>query len=714
MPAGGSERHKVLAECATMLLHAENREGILEVALNAVQTLAAAASGDDPVVARFVPAEASSPFTASFLEALERGMDHAVPFSRGDGEEGTGFVAQVRDPSGSRVGFLVVEGPIVDGSGFVGDLRNLCIQVEMALHAAEVADAKIRERSEKVFRSLVKNSSDQYTLISRDLAIRSLSPAVEKMVENRHEQVVGKTILDFVHPDDVADLNAAVDEIVEGGKGSTVKLEYRVRYDDGTWRFIESVFTNHLDEPHIESIVVNSRDNSMRRNLEKELVRREMFDHLTGLPNRSLFLEKAALALTRVSHRRGQVAVVLLDFDDFQLVNDSFGHAAGDELLKAAAAKLETIVRSDDIIAHIGGDEFAILVSGGEMPRGAELVAKRAFDVLEDPIVVDTTQYNVRVSMGIAFGGSGMTAEDLLRNADLATATAKKNGKGRIEVFRDEMHEEVVRKLHTATDLRRAIGDGEIEPFFQPIVNVGTGEIIGCEALARWRHPERGLVQPFEFIPLAEATGLIVPMGVEILRKSCTQCADWRKQGLVGSPFYVSVNVSPIQLQRDDMVEVVSTVIRESGVDPKSVVLEVTESCAMQHIEEAMERLDQLKRIGIRIALDDFGTGYSSLSYLSRLPMDIMKIDKSFVDRMTGGNEELKIVKTMIDLGASLDLTTLAEGVEEEGQPAVLNRLGCRSYQGYYFAKPMPVADFVEVLAAQKKGAASALAATSN
>ena len=696
----------ILAEGVVKLLLADGQNDIFTIATDTAKSIVGASGHNGDEV------------TVSFEEGKQSpGAISGTPDTgwilkpNGDGSV---FSACIKGISGNPAGLIMIDGGLSPNDVLTSGFDALCRQIEAAMAALELSEAKIRKHSEEVFRLLVEHSYDQFSLIGRDLTIRSLSPSVEKLVFNRPDPIIGKSIGDFIHPDDMQDFIDAVDGIIQLGNGSSTKIEYRVKFDDDTWRVIDTALTNLLDEPYIGAIALNSRDISARRSLEIELQHRELFDPLTGLPNRSLLLERAALALTRATRRGGDIAMVLVDFDDFQLVNDSFGHSAGDGVLKAAGIMLETIVRLDDTIAHIGGDEFAILVCGGEMPRSAELVAERVFKVLEEAIPVGTAMYNVRASVGISVGGAGLTAEELLRNADLAVSSAKKSGKGCIEIFRDEMHDEVAKKLHTASDLKRAIEDGEIEPFYQPIVNVATAQVIGAEALARWRHPDRGLVQPFEFIPLAEATGLVVPMGVEILRKSCQQRKEWGDAGLVDSSFYVSVNVSPVQLQRDDVVEVISEVINSSGVDPKAIVLEITETCAMQRIEEMMERLEALKTLGLRMALDDFGTGYSSLSYLSRLPMDIVKIDKSFVDRITGGNEGLKIVKTMVDLGASLDLTTLAEGVEEEDQLEALNSLGCTTYQGYFFAKPMPIDEFVTVLESQRKNAVSAMSASTN
>jgi EAL domain-containing protein (putative c-di-GMP-specific phosphodiesterase class I) len=305
----------------------------------------------------------------------------------------------------------------------------------------------------------------------------------------------------------------------------------------------------------------------------------------------------------------------------------------------------------------------------------------------------------VRISIGIALGQPPTDGADgLLRNADLAMYMAKRNGKGRFEMFRPAMHEEAVRRLETAADLRRGIEGGQLEVFYQPIVNVHTGTAIGAEALVRWHHPTRGLVTPVDFIPAAESTGLIVPLGRWVLAEACRQAHAWRRSGLTDDAFYVSVNLSARQLQDPALLDDVADAIRSSGLPASAVVLEVTESAVMEDLDTALTRLNALKDLGLRLAIDDFGTGYSSLSYLRNLPVDVVKIDKSFVDRMTQDPEGAALVRSVIDLSSALGLTSIAEGVEQGDQLALLDKLGCDHVQGYLFAKPMPNDEFAAAL----------------
>jgi diguanylate cyclase (GGDEF)-like protein len=404
-----------------------------------------------------------------------------------------------------------------------------------------------------------------------------------------------------------------------------------------------------------------------------------------------------------------------LDIDDFKIVNDSLGHPAGDELLIAVAERLTASTRPGDTIARFGGDEFALLLESGAMPEAAHAVAHRIAEALEAPIRIGTDDVSVRMSIGIALGQPPIDGPDgLLRDADLAMYMAKRNGKGRFEMFRPAMHEEAVRRLETAADLRRGIEGGQLEVFYQPIVNVHTSIATGAEALVRWHHPTRGLVPPVEFIPVAESTGLIVPLGKWVLTEACRQAASWRHAGLIDDAFYISVNLSARQLQDPGLLDDVAEALHDSGLPASAVVLEVTESALMGDLDTAAARLHALKALGLRLAVDDFGTGYSSLSYLRNLPVDVVKIDKSFIDRITLDSEGVAMVRSVIDLGAALGLTTIAEGVEQTDQLALLDSLGCDNVQGYLFAKPMPTEQFIDALATLRADAAQRAAAPQN
>jgi diguanylate cyclase (GGDEF)-like protein/PAS domain S-box-containing protein len=592
---------------------------------------------------------------------------------------------------GQMRGKLVVGHVAAGAAAFHPALGLVCAQMSLALQSVEATEERLRASTERQFRSLVQNSSDMVTLIGPEGVVRYQSPGIRAVLGREPEAVVGLRWSALIHPDDAQTSRAQLTKVLAGGRAATANFECRVGHTDGSWREVDTIMTNLLEDPDVAGIVLNSRDVTDRRSLERELNRQAFHDSLTGLANRALFLDRVAHALDLANREAGPVAVLFLDIDDFKMVNDSLGHPAGDELLVAVAERLKASTRPGDTIARIGGDEFALLLESGRMPEAAHVVARRVVEALKTPIRMGADDISVRASIGIALGQPPDDGpDDLLRNADLAMYMAKHNGKGRFEMFRPAMHEEAVRRLETAADLRRGIENGQLEVFYQPIVSVHTATAIGAEALVRWHHPSRGLVNPVDFIPVAESTGLIVPLGKWVLTEACREAQSWRRSGLTDEAFYISVNLSARQLQDPALLDDVAAALQDSGLPAGAVVLEVTESAVMQDLDVAVARLQALKDLGLRLAVDDFGTGYSSLSYLRNLPVDLVKIDKSFVDRITLDPEGAAMVRTVIDLSSTLGLTSIAEGVEHDDQLALLDELGCDNVQGYLFAKPMP------------------------
>jgi diguanylate cyclase (GGDEF)-like protein len=462
----------------------------------------------------------------------------------------------------------------------------------------------------------------------------------------------------------------------------------RIRHRDGRWLAIEAVGTNLLHEPTVRGIVVNARDVSDRKALEAQLTHQAFHDPLTGLANRALFFDRVTHALERRERVQEGLAVLFLDLDNFKTVNDSLGHAAGDRLLVAAAVRLGVCVRTSDTVARLGGDEFAVLIEDatGDL---ASVAAERITAALRSPFELEGKEVFVTASLGIAFAEPGSTASELLRNADMAMYTAKGRGKGRSERFETRMHREALDRLELEADLRRALERDEMMLLYQPIVSLDTGSVIGMEALVRWRHLDRGLMYPGQFIPLAEETGLIVGIGEWILREACRQAKAWDTKWQPDVPLSLTVNISGQQLQHAGVVDVVRRALARSGLRPHDLVLEITESVLMQHTETMLDRLTELKAVGIRLAIDDFGTGYSSLSYLQRFPIDILKIAKPFVDDVGTGEGHPALARAIIALGESLSLRTIAEGIEMREQWVGLRALGCEMGQGYFFARPL-------------------------
>jgi diguanylate cyclase (GGDEF)-like protein/PAS domain S-box-containing protein len=554
----------------------------------------------------------------------------------------------------------------------------------------------LTERAARVnearFRSLIQHSSDVITIIDETSAVLFVSPSVERVLGYSPGELEGTPLLSMQHPDDIARGREALSRAGRPAPGApTDPAEYRVRHRDGRWVDVESVATNLMDDPAIGGIIVNTRDVSERKLLEQQLKYQAFHDPLTGLANRMLFLDRVAHALVR-SRRRGMdcnpLAVLFLDLDNFKTVNDSLGHIAGDRLLISASLRIVACVRTSDTVARLGGDEFAVLLEDATGDGSAAEVADRITVAMREPFTVEGKEVFVTASVGIAMGGETGPASELLRNADMAMYTAKSRGKGRVEAFEAHMHREVMNRLELEADLRRAVERQEFALRYQPIVDLRSGEVSGVEALLRWEHPTRGLMYPSQFIPLLEETGLIVPVGVWVLREACRQTREWDAQ-TGGGTVTLAVNMSGHQLQHIGVVDAVRGALAESGLSADRLVLEITESVLMQHADVMLERLKAIRAVGVRLAIDDFGTGYSSLSYLQRFPIDILKIAKPFVDDVGSHDPDPALARAIIALGETLCLRTIAEGIEVRDQLTGLRALGCELGQGYYFARPV-------------------------
>jgi diguanylate cyclase (GGDEF)-like protein len=436
-----------------------------------------------------------------------------------------------------------------------------------------------------------------------------------------------------------------------------------------------------------------------RKRVEVELAHQALHDALTGLPNRGLFLDRLAQALARIGRHSSALAVLFCDLDRFKVVNDSLGHGAGDMLLVDVARRLEDVLRAGDTAARFGGDEFVILCEDISGAHQAIAVADRVSEVLAAPFVVGDDEVFVRTSIGIAMAaGQQARPESLVRDADAAMYRAKERGGGVYEVFDDEMRARAVKRLEIENALYRALDRGEFLLHYQPQVSLATGAVAGLEALVRWQHPERELVMPGEFIASAEETGLIIEIGEWVLREACEQAARWALLRGAGPPVRLSVNLSARQCAHPDLVGLVATALRESGVDPATICLEITETAVMADMEATVEVLDQLRALGVTLAIDDFGTGWSSLRALQRFPVDEVKIDKSFIDGMARDPQEAAIVAAIISLSHALGLRTVAEGIESVSQVDRLRALGCDLAQGYFFWRPAPAADLSPLL----------------
>jgi diguanylate cyclase (GGDEF)-like protein/PAS domain S-box-containing protein len=565
----------------------------------------------------------------------------------------------------------------------VGAVMFVLVMIRIAGLARLVAD----ERSEARFHSLIDNASDAIVVVDAAGVMRYHTPSTERVLGEASDKLKDRPLADLLERADAEELY-----LLLAGTINPTLVEWLVCHGDGTWHDLEVVVEDLRSVAGVDGFVLTVRDITDRKRLDAELRRQAQHDHLTGLPNRALFVDRVAEALERGLRSRSSVGVFILDLDDFRMVNDSLGHALADELLIAVGARLVGLHRGDVTIARLGGDEFGVVVGDDDVVSGLDAIARHLRDIFRRPFSVGGDQIHVRVSIGMAAGNADSSnAADLVRNADVAMYVAKRNGKDRIEKFEPSMYEAARRRLEIAGELYGAIERDELVLHYQPVVDLHTGRVLGAEALVRWQHPQRGLLPPSEFIPIAESSAVIVPLGRWVLSTACRQVADWKRAGVAEHGFYVTVNLSGRHVQDPGIVDDVRLALSWSQLAPSCLVLEVTETTLIQDLERTRTTLAEIKGLGVRLAVDDFGTGYSSLSYLSSFPLDIIKIDKSFVDQVAATPSGAAMVRAVVDLAKSLNLKAVAEGVEERGQAEALEALGCTLAQGFLYAKPLPV-----------------------
>jgi diguanylate cyclase (GGDEF)-like protein/PAS domain S-box-containing protein len=582
-------------------------------------------------------------------------------------------------------------------------LETLAAQIRLALDREKLAEVFHSRRSEARFQTVVQHASDVIVITRPDTTIVYRTPSAERILGYEPGSLEGRPLISLLHPADAERAVAALTGVVLAGD-TPFKAEWRIRHRDGSWNQVEAVVKNLLADPTVEGVVVTMRDVSAQKGLEEELKHQAFHDALTGLPNRALFWDRLDRELARSARLGTSLAVLFIDLDDFKLVNDSGGHAAGDELLVALARRLSATLRDGDTAARLGGDEFAVLLEAGADAEASQL-AERILDELQAPVTVGGREMGTHASIGIAVSGPGLQgAAELLQAADVAMYAAKAGGKGRFEVYQPELQTAITERLERVAELTRAVDEEQFTLHYQPIVRLDGRAIVGVEALIRWNHPERGLLWPKEFVTLAEETGLIIAIGRWALGEACANAARW--QAAVQDRLKVNVNVSPRQFHRDGLSADVANALRESRLDPACLVLEITESLLVRDADAVTTQMLQLKLLGLSFAIDDFGTGYSSLSYLKRFPIDILKIDKCFVDDVGRTAQGGVLAETIIALGHSLDLTTVAEGIENEAQVNGLMALGCSLGQGFYFSRPITAAEMDRLLPSMASGEA--------
>jgi diguanylate cyclase (GGDEF)-like protein/PAS domain S-box-containing protein len=555
------------------------------------------------------------------------------------------------------------------------------------------------KESEEHFRTAFDHAVGM-ALVSPDSRWLEVNESLSSLLGYTREELETVSFRTVIHPDDLGLTLVKIQELLDGVIKS-FQLENRYVHKQGhvIW-VLSSASAVRSEDGKPRHMVFQVQNISDRKHAEDQIHYAAFHDALTGLPNRTLLSDRMSMAVERAKRSSDyKFAVLFIDLDRFKVVNDTMGHEMGDKLLVDLSHRLKECVRSVDTVARLGGDEFAVLLDGITDTEAVIEIASRIQDSLSQPFDLDGQEFFTSASIGISFSSMGYERpEDILRDADTAMYRAKANGRARHEIFDLGMHARAVESLKLENDLRQAIEKGEIEPYFQPIVALPSGKITGFEALARWNHPERGLVSPNDFIPLAEETGLIVPLGMAILKTSCRQLHQWQKMFETETPLTMSINLSAKQFAQKNLVEEIRKVIRNAKIAPDCIRLEVTESLVMENAAAAIDTLKQLKSIGVQLSIDDFGTGYSSLSYLHRFPFDILKIDRSFVSRMSTDKDSRSIVETIITLANKLGKSTIAEGVETEAHKTLLSEFSCDYGQGYLFSKPLDASASEEFL----------------
>ncbi|MBL4584780.1 MAG: EAL domain-containing protein [Pseudomonadales bacterium] len=545
------------------------------------------------------------------------------------------------------------------------------------------------KKSEKRWKDL-SEAAFEGVIIIEDGRIKEINHSMANMLGESSNQVVGTDGVQLIVADDMGVIEDWV------SSGATGSVEVQMQHEDGARIHVEINAHSDLGDHERNVRVVVVRDITQRKSYEDKLLKMAKYDALTGLPNRSMFNERLAQGIAAGKRKGKQHAVLFIDLDRFKNVNDSLGHSVGDELLVEVAQRLTSGTRPEDLVARLGGDEFAILLEDVSAPRVAAKVAQKIIDQLADPLAIAGHELVTTPSIGIAmYPDNGGTVEELLRNADTAMYRAKSNGRNCYQFFTRDMDKQMLQRLKLESDLRHAIQHRQFILHFQPQICFSSGEVIGAEALVRWDTGLNGIRFPGEFIGVAEETGLIVPLGEQVIEMACEQLAIWNEQGM-RLP-HLAINLSSKQFCCVDIIPSIEAILARTGVPASQLLLEITEAAMMDDDKRAINVMNKLKKMGIQLAIDDFGTGYSSLSYLKNFPLDELKIDRSFINDMVENEADRRIVASIVDLSRHLDLRVIAEGIETLAQAESLASMNCQNMQGYLFSKPLPAEQFVEL-----------------
>ncbi len=585
-------------------------------------------------------------------------------------------------------GLIAVIAGIVLSCALVALLWKVLRSYAHKVRTQSLQQLEASKLNERRTRALIENSNDVFIICDQDSRVRFASHALHAHWGYQPGALIGEPLASLIYPDDGPKLEQAWRALVHQNSSSQ-SLEIRARRADGTVRVSQMALQDLSLDPAIGGLVVTLHDFTERRALEHELTHQAFHDALTGLPNRSLFQDRVERSLARTKRNGRYIGLLFVDLDNFKAVNDGMGHAAGDQLLIQVAERLTSCVRPGDTIARLGGDEFTVLLEDLDESAVAVNIADRILHSLAEPMTIFDRLVYVGCSIGVvAQRAQGQTHDDLLREADLALHKAKLEGRGRFALFEPELRAAAVEHLALERDLRSAIRLGHMSVVYQPIVSLADGSVVEVEALMRWNNPERGAISPATFIPLAEKSGYIVELGLWGLEQACLSI-NALNENTDGRVLVLSVNLSPRQFQSPTLLQDIDRILAVTGFDPAHLKLEITEGVVVKEFQHSVATLSALRQRGIKIAMDDFGTGYSSLSYLKKLPLDVLKIDRSFVRGVSENAQDAALVETILSLARTLGLSATAEGIETEAQASKLRSLNCQQGQGFLFFRPM-------------------------